>query len=255
MKLISLTIGLSIIIISCGQKNTQIEEKSNPSISTETLGTTDKDTINKSNSVPVRQNCTYENNVSDLGKGLIIAPTKYELFHDSLLTNKYSTVDMYKDFESENPYFCSMYFKPDYGIMYFACIGETANSYKVLTGFSEYKFLPKTKDYEFINWKRHILESFGIRRKIEPTKKQPLREKPLESSKEIKIPEGLENLCPLEIEGDWVKVKYDCFYNSDNNNYEGQPCHDYIDKCNNSTTGWIKWREKNVILIDIFLMP
>jgi hypothetical protein len=253
MKPILLIIGLSIIF-SCGQKSAQVDV-SNLSISTEVLKITDEDTVNTDKSTPVGQNCAYKNDVSDVGKGLIIAPARFELFHDSLLTNKYLTVDVYNDFELGDPNFCPMYYKPDYGIMHFVCIEETTNSYKVLTGVSEYKFLPKTNDYKFRNWEEYILESYGIRRGIEPAWKQPIRVKPLESSKEIEIPEGLENLCPLELEGDWVKVKYDCFYNSESNEYEGEPCYEYIDKCDDSAVGWIKWREKNVILIDIFLLP
>jgi hypothetical protein len=60
---------------------------------------------------------------------------------------------------------------------------------------------------------------------------------------------------PLEVKGEWVKVTYDCFYNDENNAFEGEPCHTYIDKCQNPVVGWLKWKQDNKILIDIFLMP
>jgi hypothetical protein len=50
-------------------------------------------------------------------------------------------------------------------------------------------------------------------------------------------------------------TEYDCFYNDDNNPNEGEPCHNFIDKCKNPLTGWLRWRQENKLLIDIFLMP
>jgi hypothetical protein len=78
---------------------------------------------------------------------------------------------------------------------------------------------------------------------------------PSDGSKVLTIPQGFEMFCPMEIRGDWVKVRYDCFYNDENNPHEGEPCHNFIDECKDPVTGWLKWRNENKILIDIFLMP
>jgi hypothetical protein len=59
----------------------------------------------------------------------------------------------------------------------------------------------------------------------------------------------------MEMRGDWVKVKYDCFYNDENNKYEGQPCQNFVNQCQNPLIGWIRWKQGNKLLIEIFLMP
>jgi hypothetical protein len=242
------TIVILICFLSCGQKQTPTEKVD------DTLQITiSEDTIENITTNPAGQNCTYENSMSNLGVGIIIAPTTFEIFEDSLLTQNLSTINMYEDEKKIN--FCSFFYKPDYGIMHFVCIGENAKSYKILTGPFEHKFLPKKKEYEFKTWEKYILESFGVRRKTEREPKQQFKEQSTENSKDLKIPEGHELFCPMEIKGDWIKVKYDCFYNAENNQYEGQPCNNYIDKCDKTLTGWIKWRLQNELLIDIFLMP
>lgn len=251
MKLLLVTILIFFALICCQQKNaTTIKESNNSAVKLKS------NIENQKNQIANNQNCIYGNISMNLGKGLIIAPDTFEIFHDSLLNVKYSTIDMYNDFDKIN--ICSFFFKPDYGIMHFSCLSETNMSYKVLTGDAEYKYLPKTKKYKFCTWGDYILTSFGIRRLTEDSgklaSKEPLRLKPTENSKTLVIPSGHEMFCPIEIKGDWVKVKYDCFYNQDNNLFEGQPCNSYINKCPNPLTGWLKWRSGNKLLIDIFIM-
>ena len=61
--------------------------------------------------------------------------------------------------------------------------------------------------------------------------------------------------CPLEVQGDWVRVRYDCFYNKASNPHEGQPCSEYIAQCKTAPTGWLRWRQDNKLVIDIMLLP
>ena len=82
-----------------------------------------------------------------------------------------------------------------------------------------------------------------------------LRKLPTDSADAISLPPGHEMFCPMEVQGDWLKVQYDCFYNDEDNKYEGQPCHNYIGKCTEALTGWLRWRKDNKLLVDIFLMP
>jgi hypothetical protein len=210
-----------------------------------------------SNKIDQIKNCSYDNQVSSLGIGLIIAPQKFEIYNDSLLSNKIASWDMYEDESKIN--ICSKFFKPDYGIMHFVCIAKSEKAYKVLVNFSDVKYLPKTKKYEFKTWDEYISQSYGIRRLLnengDVSKKYTLRIKPEDNSDTLAIPNGLELFCPMKIEGDWIKVRYDCFYNEENNSYEGEPCHNYINKCKNPLTGWLRWRKENHLLIDIFLMP
>lgn len=122
---------------------------------------------------------------------------------------------------------------------------------------NDIKFVPKNFKYVFWSWEEYLLQSHGVRRKIENDefRNQPIRELPEESSKEIEMPnERFELLCVIEFKGDWIKVKYDCFYNQSSNSYEGLPCSEYIEECKDPSIGWLKWRDKNELLVDIFLM-
>jgi hypothetical protein len=188
--------------------------------------------------------------VSDLGIGLILAPETFTLFNDSLLNEKFSTINVYG---TEGINFCSMFYKPDYGIMHFVCTGQGEKFYKVLTGFSDYKFLPREPGYQFKSWQDYILQSFGVRRK--EAVRQSFKETPNDNSTEIAVPAGHELFCPMQIKGDWIQVKYDCFYNDEHSQYEGEPCGNYIDKCDRSLMGWLRWRNGNQLQIDILLMP
>lgn len=201
--------------------------------------------------------CQYDNPVVSLGIGLVIAGPIVEIYNDSLLTSKLDSFDMYTIDENTKINICSKYYKPDYGIMHFVCLKEHNNCFKVLVNYSTIYYLPKTKDNTFKTWEAYILDAHGISRVTdeEIVLPQPLRKKPAVQSDTLIIPNGLEMFCPIEIKGDWVKVKYDCFYNLNENPYEGEPCHEFINKCKNPVTGWLQWKSNNKILIGIFLIP
>ena len=197
--------------------------------------------------------CEYDNQVSSLGIGLVIAPSTFDIYKDSLLSSKIKHINMYNNDNEIN--FCSKFFKPDYGIMHFICISRNSISYKILVNFSDILYLPVKKGYKFKSWDNYIYQSFGIRRKINKGTTNLLRSNPSDNSIALDIPKGLECFCPMKINGNWVQVKYDCFYNKEDNPYEGLPCYQYIMKCKKPLTGWLKWRDKNKLLIDIFLTP
>jgi len=200
--------------------------------------------------------CSYDNDVSTLGIGLVIAPSKVDIYNDSQLTNKSASYDMYKDGLNKIS-ICPKFYEPDYGIMHFVCIDSTEKAYKVLINYDELKYLPKTKDYVFKSWQDYINESYGIRRltaegkNISKIHLQPLRKSPVNEADTLVLPAGYEMFCPVEIKGDWLRVKFDCFYNDDNNKHEGEPCRDYIDQCKNPVSGWLKWKDGNKLLVDI----
>ncbi|WP_196890193.1 hypothetical protein [Aureivirga sp. CE67] len=202
---------------------------------------------NESSKELVDYECTYDNKVNSLGKGLVILPTSFEIYKDSLLLDKQFDLDMYAD-EVE---LCSKYHKPDYGIMQLVCLEETDKSYKVIVNHVDIKYVPKTEEYIFVRWNDYIMNSFGIRRK---DKNQPIYIEANKNSEKLDLPTGLESLCPLEVKNDWVKVRWDCFYNDqDGVNEERQSCHDYTKKCGDSMTGWLKWRTDSEINIGIFI--
>ncbi|WP_345237395.1 hypothetical protein, partial [Hymenobacter saemangeumensis] len=184
----------------------------------------------------------------------------FSIFNDSLLTDTLARRDMYQyEGTEESTDICPMFFKPDYGIMHFVCVRTTAKAYRVLINFSVIKYLPRTKEYKFWTWDEYILSSYGIRRATETANRRisrlPLRKMPQSKADTLAIPAGHEMFCPQEVKGDWLKVRYDCFYNQPRNPHEGQPCQEYIDKCKTATTGWLQWKQDNTVLIDIMLMP
>ncbi|NEM96119.1 hypothetical protein [Pontibacter burrus] len=199
----------------------------------------------------VASNCEYDNLTKTLGIGLVSVPAAFELFSDSLLTSSYMQWDMYSSDVPPKPV-CSKYYSPEYGIVQFVCLAKTTKYYKVLSGYDQVFYLPVEDGYEFTTWYDYILSSFGVRRNTDlgdEWKNQPLRKLPDLSSGELKIPEGLEMFCAMEVKGDWLKVKYDCFYNTETPIEEGLPCHQYIDKCNDTVTGWLKWKDGNNVLM------
>ena len=249
-----LTILILTIFFSCGQKSNHTENKID-TVDNTSVDTFSTPAINKQ--IDQDNTCSYGNQVSSLGIGLVIAPSKFEMYDDSLLNDKSASWNMYEDEGKIN--LCSKFFKPDYGIMHFVCIAKSKKAYTVLVNFSDIKYLPKTKNYDFKTWSEYISQSFGIRRfrniNGDISKNYPLRIKPHDDADTLVIPKGHELFCPMEIKGDWVKVRYDCFYNDKNNPYEGEPCQSHIDKCKKPLTGWLRWRQENQLLIDIFLMP
>ena len=89
-----LTIFTFAVLCSCGQKGNNTESKVD-SISNTTIETITTKPINKQ--ADQGNNCSYDNQVSSLGIGLIIAPSKFEIYSDSLLKDKIANWDMYED--------------------------------------------------------------------------------------------------------------------------------------------------------------
>ncbi len=249
-----LVILILTLLFSCGQKDSSGNV---PAESTTISKIKNASYVENEGQINHNIHCRFDNQMSGLGEGLVIVPSKFEIYNDSLLTIKHANWDMYED-ESKIDV-CPKFFKPDYGIMHFVYIGQTEKAYKVLVNYSDIKYLPKTKDYEFETWENYILQSYGIRRKTTENgdieENLPLRTKPNENAETLKIPSGFEMFCPIELKGDWVKVKYDCFYNVEDNPHDGEPCYEFIQECNNTLTGWLRWRQENKLLIDIFMMP
>jgi hypothetical protein len=197
--------------------------------------------------------CTFDNAVSSLGIGLVIVSRKFEVFNDSLLRERWTVGDMLAE-DMALARVCPKFFKPDYGIMHFVCTGTTEKSYRILVNYKAIKYLPKTSAYRFHTWESYLLQSYGVRRRQEGSI-LPLRKMPDDHADTLAIPAGQELFCPVQVQGDWLQVKYDCFYNETDHPHEGEPCREYIGECETPLTGWLRWRSDQHLLIDIFLMP
>ena len=250
MKCLKLLL-LVMVLFACGKK-------SEPSKIPTDIGTVATETTATAASTsPISHaNCAYSNAVASLGIGVISTPEEFTLFNDSLLTEKAGSWQVHNEKHPVN--FCAKFNKPDYGILHFVCLKKTATSFQVLINYDDIRYVANTQDYVFQTWEDYILSGFGVRREPDDQRSLntlPLRREPGVYADTLTIPKGHELFCPMEVSNDWVKVRYDCFYNDENNKYEGQPCHDYINQCTDPLAGWIRWRDKNTLLVAIFLMP
>src|SRR5687768_4616370 len=91
------------------------EQKSNKTkVADITTLSSNIDTLNKKQKSLTKtiNPCAYDNEVSTLGIGLVIAPSEFEIFNDSLLSDTYDSVDIYSN-DKTNLNVCSKYFLPD----------------------------------------------------------------------------------------------------------------------------------------------
>jgi hypothetical protein len=235
-------ISLIFLLIACDQPVSKVSKSP-----------VSKDSAKKQHNTP--PGFGYDNETVSLGVGVVEVPEFFEVYSDSTLNKVPEKVDIYKEATS----FYSKFYKPDYGIMHFVCLDKTDKAYKVIINYDEIRYLPKTEGYVFKDWQSYILSSFGIKRtKIVNLKAgeplPPIKKEPIDSASYISLPkEKHELFCPLLVQGDWVKVTYDCFYNS--SDFEGdKTCQEYIKQCANPVTGWIRWRTENKLLIDIAVL-
>jgi hypothetical protein len=230
---------LLFIVFSCNQPSTnqQLESNALP----ELLEKKDSISITKPQDSTVIY--SYENETSTLGIGLVMGIDTMELYNDSLLQNLYVKWDMYQ--EQPNPTLYSKFWKPDYGIMHFICLEKNSKYFKVLINYNDIKFFPNTRKYKFENWEEYISSSYGIGSN---PRDSVMYSEPDKKSSIIKIKGN--GLCALQIRGDWVKVA-DC------NGALDEPCSEILNQKPNKTAtkGWLKWKEKNKLLIAICLMP
>ena len=203
------------------------------------------------------EDIAYENATRLLGIGLVFAPDTVTVYADSLLTGQFATVYGHSLGEAPPDWLRPLFYKPDYDILHFVCLKQTAKAYEVLTDGQAIRYLPRRRGYEYISWPAYLMQSHGVRRKDleDGPPNQPLRRLPAINAKPVAVPSGLEMFCVMQVKGDLIQVRYDCFYNRDPNPHEGEPCSEYIQKCPATTQGWLRWRAKDKLLVDVFTMP
>jgi hypothetical protein len=199
----------------------------------------------------------YENLTIRLGMGLLkldySKEQKVEIFNDSKFDSKYA------DWDSEQPNMeiYPKFYELDYGICDFVCLEVSNNYYKILIGFNQVKYVKPSGSWKLTTWKDLIENSFGVTKKRDSRVANKLRISKSDDSDEISLElKTHENFCVKTLEGNWLNVKYDCIYATDEYmEFEGQPCFKYIDNCDNDNVGWIKWRHNNELLVQINLNP
>ncbi len=135
-------------------------------------------------------------------------------------------------FEYANENFNPFAFHPDNFLLALKSTGEDGKRYEVVvneeTGLK--KFVNKDDPVlKFVTWEEHLLKAFAVDfNKNENT----LRETPGGELKKVDLAEKV-SVHPVEVKGEWLKVEWD------------NP-----DKTKNN--GWVKWKENERLLIEIF---
>jgi hypothetical protein len=197
-----------------------------------------------------------ENQVSDLGIGIIFPPDTIDIYNDSSLHVKYwqyvkpdcidtSCISLN---DSIGKRCCPLYYNPVYGVMDYVCLGKTASAYKILVNYSTIKYMPRNHRYEFKSWKNYILDTWGmgVSEDMQHGHFIALKKEPKDNADTINIDDQNDEggLCPLEVKGSWVRVIYNCFSG-------GNSCKHL--KCPNPQTAWVRWKRNNKLLICIYL--
>jgi hypothetical protein len=138
-------------------------------------------------------------------------------------------------FEYENENFRPFAFHSDYFVLALKCVGEDKSRYEVIvneeTGL---KKCVKKNDptLKFETWEDHITEAFAVSFNQE---KNPLRKSPEGRVKNLDLPKEV-SFHPVEIKGDWLKVRWDVSKKTKND----------------AGSGWVRWRENNNLLVELF---
>jgi hypothetical protein len=131
-------------------------------------------------------------------------------------------------------------FHPDYFVLALKCVGKDASRFKVVvnetTGLT--KFIRKDDHaLKFQTWREHILDLFAVG--FDPSK-NPLRIAPGGRAKAVRLPKD-GTFHPLQINGRWLKVRWNT---SDERKDKGKKV----------GYGWVKWKENNRLLIELFYL-
>lgn len=138
-------------------------------------------------------------------------------------------------FEYENEEFAPFSFHQDYFVLALRCIGEDKTRYEVIvneeTGLK--KFVKKDDPtLKLETWEEHLRKLFAVGFDRE---KNPMRETPEGQAKIVEFPKEVP-LHPIEVRGDWLKVRWDSSEKSRKH----------------AESGWVKWRDNDQILIELF---
>ncbi len=189
-----------------------------------------------------REKEIYKNS---LGTGLVIAPDSFQIYNDSNLQELILSTNMYNGKIPKSIY--PIIFKPDYGLMHFVCLGFNDKFYRVLINDTLIGYFPRTSEYEFENWNKYIIESYGIALK----ERTDIYSSDNESSSKIKYNKEM-LLCPIFLKGEFIKVRIGCQEGSFDESMEDEMCPQILKQCNKKgIEGWVRWKENEVLKIDI----
>ncbi len=198
----------------------------------------------------------FENPTKLLGIGLLKLGYEREInfYEDPGLSRPAATWIIEEPTEKIYP----KYYEIDYGICEFILLEQGPGYFKVLVGYETEWYVKRDDNWIVESWQNRISGSYGVTRKRDKRAENKLRVKADDNSQEINIELKVhENFCVIAVEGEWLKVQYDCIYASEQymTEFEGMPCSSYIQECGSEKIGWLRWQKDDVLLIDIYLQP
>ena len=125
-------------------------------------------------------------------------------------------------------------FEPDYFLLYIKCVAETEKGYKVeIDPGNIYKFIKPSDKIELITWEKYILRSIGV---VFDKSSNPLLDKPNGKVREVEVVN--DEYEAVKIKNEWLQLRWNISDDPDNH-----PEFDY---------GWIKWKEGDDLVIDLY---
>lgn len=214
---------LFFLLFSCVQKN----KKQNIGELSVSNSSTNDSTLTNDKGIRKSKYCDLLNSTCELGMGVAkpIVDTQgdysIKLYNDSNLNFIYSDFLLYQDGSDKN--FCSKMFKPDYGIMYFIILDTIDSIGKIIINECEIKYVNLKKDFQIVRW-LNFFKSVDL---FFSKEMEVFSDTTCEYSEKVNVSIDTE-IRVLGINDDLLKIGV------------------------NGKQGWIKWRDKNRILLEWF---
>lgn len=200
-------------------------------------------------------NCQHQNPSSQLGKGIIVAPSKFYLYSDAALSKVLFEIDV--AFADEiTQLVCPKFFDPAYGVLHFIWLESTAKAHKILLNATDFGYIDKNINVKTFLWNEYALKSLV---KVEATEqdengKFELRvfKEPNEDAEILKLEVVYPIFCVLDVKGNWLKINVLC-------EHQQILPHDLLadvcaeaTHCNSNKQVWVQWRDKSELLLEFF---
>lgn len=146
---------------------------------------------------------------------------------------------LYDDSDGEwdfpNPDFRPLAFHPDYALLALVVVARSDSTFEVVvdeeTGST--KWVASGNQVVVESWEDLLLSVFSIEADAATN---PVRVRPDLAAREVRVPESVDGLHPIEIVGDWVRVE---LIDLDKTEWD---------------QGWLRWRERGHLLVDLFFL-
>ncbi len=144
-------------------------------------------------------------------------------------SDKYAFGDSILVFDEQKRPLSTIVIKDEYQNLTLKCLSTEGDFYKVLLEDSVIGYLAKSQPIiSFQTWSEHVLSVFAVGF---DTKRNPIKKEPNNLSSEISYDLD-EFYHPVKVQGNWLQIKWGT---------EG-----------NWQYGWIKWKDKDKLIIELF---